>query len=72
MVASIRVTVTMSPRAKRSSNRRSSRRSGPRALHSLAVDVAAAASRRPKLLKLGVKRLPVGADAGIADSQPGT
>jgi hypothetical protein len=39
----------------------------PRARHLLAVDVSAAAPRRPKLLKLAVEGLPVGADAGIAD-----
>jgi hypothetical protein len=50
-----------SPGASLPSIRQSSRRSG----HRLAVDVGA--SRRPKLLKLAVEGLPVGADAGIAD-----
>ena len=40
---------------------------GAHARHLLAVDVPAAASRGAKLLKLAVNRLPVGADAGIAD-----
>jgi len=40
---------------------------GPRARHLLAVDAPIAASRRPKLLKLAVERLPHGADVGIAD-----
>jgi len=55
---SMRVTVTTSPGASLPS---------PRAGHLLPVDVPAAASRCPTLLKLCVKRLPVGADAGIAD-----
>jgi hypothetical protein len=40
---------------------------GPRARHLLAVDVPAAASGSAKLVKLGIERLPIGADAGIAD-----
>ena len=40
---------------------------GPRARHLLPVDVAAVASGGPKLLKLGLKRLPVGRYAGIPD-----
>jgi hypothetical protein len=40
---------------------------GPRARHLLAIDVPAAASDTASLLKLNVERLPVGADAGIAD-----
>ena len=41
---------------------------GPRAGHLLAVDVPAAASGLARLLKLAVEGLPVGRDAGIADS----
>jgi hypothetical protein len=40
---------------------------GPRTSHLLAVDISAGASGGAKLLKLNVERLPVGADAGIAD-----
>ena len=40
---------------------------GPRARHLLAVDVPAAASGGAKLVKLAVERLPVGADARVAD-----
>ena len=39
----------------------------PRARYLLAVDVPAAASGGAQLLKLRVERLPVGADAGVAD-----
>jgi hypothetical protein len=37
---------------------------GPRARHLLAVNFGA--SRAAKLLKLGVKGLPIGADSGVA------
>jgi hypothetical protein len=40
---------------------------GARARHLLAVNVPAAASGSAKLVKLRVERLPVGADAGVAD-----
>jgi hypothetical protein len=40
---------------------------GPRAGRLLPIDIPAAASGGAKLLKLAVERLPVGADAGIAD-----
>jgi hypothetical protein len=40
---------------------------GSRACHLLAVDVPAAASGSAKLVKLRVERLPIGADAGVAD-----
>jgi hypothetical protein len=39
---------------------------GPRARYLLAVNVAAAASRRAQLLELAVESLPVGADARIS------
>jgi hypothetical protein len=39
---------------------------GPRTCHLLAVDIPAGASGGAKLLKLGVERLAVGADAGIS------
>jgi len=39
----------------------------PCARHLLAVDVAAAASGGAKLVKLGIERLPIGADAGVAN-----
>jgi hypothetical protein len=40
---------------------------GPRTCHLLAVDVPAAASGGAQLLKLNIERLPVSADAGIAE-----
>ena len=40
----------------------------PGARYVLAVDVPAAASVRTQLFKLAVERLPVGADAGIAEA----
>jgi hypothetical protein len=40
---------------------------GLRARHLLAVDIPAVASGGAKLLKLRVKRLPVGRDAGVPD-----
>ena len=44
-----------------------SSRPSARARHPVAVDVVAAASGGAQPLKLAVKRLPVGRDAGIAD-----
>ena len=60
----MRVTVTTSPGARLSGFEKFAP-VGPRACHLLPVNLRA--SRPAQLVKLGVERLAVGADAGIAD-----
>jgi len=64
---SIRVTVTTSPGGEAAQHPQKFAPVAVRARHFLAVDVPAAASGRAQLLKLCVKGLPVGRDAGITD-----
>ena len=62
---SMRGTVTTPPGSRASSSLRSSRAVAVRARHLLAVNLRTA--RAAQLLKLGVERLPVAADAGVAE-----
>ena len=62
----MRVTVTTSPASRPASILRSSRRSLCAPVTLLAENFGAA--RAAELVKLGVERLPIGADAGIADT----
>ncbi len=62
----MRVTVTTSPGARAVEHFEKLAPVVVRARHLLAVNLGAA--RTAKLLKLGVERLPVGADAGIAEA----
>jgi hypothetical protein len=64
---SMRVTVTPSPGGKAVEHAEKLGQVGSRARRLLTEDVPVAASGRAQLLKLGVKGLPVGAHAGIAD-----
>ena len=65
---SMRVTVTTSPGVKPVEHAQKLAAVGTRAGHLLPVDVPVVASGGAKLLKLAVKGLSVGADAGIADA----
>jgi len=60
---SMRVAVATSPGASLAEHPVKLAPVGSRARHFLAVNIPTAASRRPELAKLGVKRLALGADA---------
>jgi hypothetical protein len=62
----MRVTVTTSPETKGVEHLQKLAAVAVRARHLLAVNLGA--TRAAKLLKLGVERLPVGADSGIAEA----